>query len=117
MGFYNSDENAIEFLTTGATATVTFSKRKYINRIRKLAESHPDEVKIIADGQKNSGYLYAQIPVDWIKISPRVKRELSEEEKERMRSAFLANIDKTSRENDEFDEIDEDEYISSSEEE
>lgn len=90
--FVNERENAIEFLTGHQKATVTFSQPRFINRIRKLKEKYPLELDIIADGPENGGYLTANIPTDWIKISP--KREMSEEEKERRRELFLANIDK-----------------------
>ena len=112
MGFSNGGENAIEFMTGGDRATVTFSRQKYITMIRKLKERFPDKVDIIADGEKNSGYIYAHIPVEWIKIRP--NREVSETQRERARLMGLQRA--TNQDCDEFEEIDEDEYISSSDE-
>lgn len=60
---------------------VTFSsdERTWIFRIRKLAEKHPDEVRIIKQPEDNDGCIYAQIPYDWFRIAP--KRKLTEEQK------------------------------------
>ena len=43
------NENAIEFMTNGTKATLTFSQGRYKSVIRKLAEKHPDDCQIIAD--------------------------------------------------------------------
>ena len=53
-------ENVIEFLKDAKTATVTFSQGRYISKIKKLAEKHPDEVEIIA---VNKNSIMAHIPV------------------------------------------------------
>lgn len=72
-------ENVIEFLKDAKTATVTFSQGRYISKIKKLAEKHPDEVEIIA---VNKNSIMAHIPVKAIKINIIEGRELTEEEKE-----------------------------------
>lgn len=90
---YEADcENAIEWIRNSDTATVMFSQGRYITKIRKLAEKHPDEVQIVAENKNSDGYvgsIVAHIPVHYIQISNR-KRELSEEERkaigERLRS-------------------------------
>lgn len=54
-------ENLIEWITGSKTATVTFSQKKYINRIKKMAEKHPDIVSIEAENE--DGSITAHIPV------------------------------------------------------
>ena len=83
--FDSFGEFAIEWVRYSKTATVTFpNATKFNSKIRKLAEEHPDEVKIRhinADGS-----LVATIPVSYIKISPkRAGREMTEEEIEAAR--------------------------------
>ena len=62
------NENAIEFMTNGTKATLTFSQGRYKSVIRKLAEKHPDDCQIVADNE--DGSICAHVPVAWIRISP-----------------------------------------------
>ena len=80
--FVNANENAIEFMRDGKYATVTLSKPSMINRVMKLAQQKPEEVRILVRPEYNNGYLYARVPVKWIKINP--PKELSEETKKNM---------------------------------
>ena len=75
-------ENTIEFVKHSAQATVTFSQPRYITRIKKLAEKHPDECEIVAiDRVPGEGEtICAHIPTAWIRIQPGI--ELTEEERE-----------------------------------
>ena len=76
-------ENAIEFLKDQKRATVTFSQGRYISRIKKLAEQHPDKCEIVSIS-KNAGegtVICAHIPTAWVRIAPPVVRELTEEQK------------------------------------
>ena len=75
----NSNENCVEFLTGKQTATVTFSSRKHINRIRKDSFSYFYE--------NEDGSICARIPVKWIKINPgsKMQKTLTEEQKEELR--------------------------------
>ena len=66
-GFFSSDE------------------QKWINRIHKLKEQFPDDVHIILEPYENDGCIYCQIPTSWLKIQPKRKVELSEEEKDVLR--------------------------------
>ena len=43
-----NNENVIEWLIGQYTISCTLSQTKYINKIKKLAENHPDKVKILA---------------------------------------------------------------------
>lgn len=75
-----SHENVIEFLDSEDEAMLTLSKQKYISRVKRLKESHPDEVYI---KENVDGTIFAKVPVKWIKINP--TKAVSEEQKEKMR--------------------------------
>ena len=62
-----------------------------INKLWKLHEKHPDEVKVVHDDKYGIEF---SIPRDWIKVSP--KRQVSEETKAKLRER-LQNL----RNNDE----------------
>ena len=74
---------------TDTTMYVSSDQLRVINRIRKLAEQHPDEVTILRQPEQNDGCIYATMPSAWFKISPPIKREMTEEQRqaaaERMR--------------------------------
>lgn len=73
------NENVIEFLRDSKTATVTFSQGRYVSKIKRLAESYPDECQIIHENE--DGSILAHIPTKWINISKRTGREMTDEEK------------------------------------
>ena len=66
-------------------------ERRWINRVRKLKEDHPEEVRVIAESEKNDGCIYAEMPVRYLHIFAPPKRELTEEQREEM-SARLKRI-------------------------
>lgn len=74
-------ENAIEFLDGQKTAAVTLHDRRLRNRILKLAEERPDEVAVICRPEENNGFLFAHIPVKWLRIQP--PKQMSEEQREK----------------------------------
>lgn len=73
-------ENAIEFLDGQKTAAVTLHDRRLRNRILKLAEQHPDEVAVICRPEENNGFLFAHIPLKWLRIQP--PKQMSDEQRE-----------------------------------
>lgn len=73
-------ENVIEFLENQERATVTFSQRRYISKIRKLAADHPKECEIVAENK--DGSICAHIPVAWVKIIP--PRQLTDEQRQQI---------------------------------
>ena len=75
------NENVIEWVKDGKTATLSLTQGRTISRVMKLAKSRPEECKIIAENK--DGSICARVPVGWIKISP--IREVSEEQKEAAR--------------------------------
>ena len=87
-------ETCVEYIDQESTATFYSGERKLINKILKLAEERPDEVKIICMPEDNDGHLLAHIPKNWLKISPPAKRSFTEEQRaaaaERMRNVAKA---------------------------
>lgn len=75
------NENVIEWVKDGKTATLSLTQGRTISRVMKLAKSRPEECKIVAENK--DGSICARVPVGWIKISP--IREVSEEQKEAAR--------------------------------
>lgn len=60
MAKYNFETNILrdsdhEYMEYGT------SERKFVNQLRKLAESHPDEVTIVKD---DGNYIYAHVPLN-----------------------------------------------------
>lgn len=71
-------ENVIEWTKDQDRATLTLSQRRTITRIRRLAEKHLEECRIVAENP--DGSICAHVPVSWIKISP--LKKVSEERRE-----------------------------------
>lgn len=83
-----NQENMIEFIVGQKTATVTFSNRKYINRIKKLYEDRKDDFKYFVEN--DDGTVCAKIPLKWIRINPGSKtgRTMTDEQREAARIRF-----------------------------
>ena len=73
---------------TGEVLYVSSDHTKMINRVKKLAEEHPDEVTVLAWPENNDGCIYAKMPVTWLKIGPPRTVTMSDESK-RMNSERL----------------------------
>jgi hypothetical protein len=84
-------ETAYNQTNESKTAELSTNERTWTNKILKLAEKHPDQVRIIEHPDDNYGVLLAEFPKSWFKISPPRKRVMSEEQKaaaaERLRNA------------------------------
>ena len=78
-------ENVIEFISNTRTATVTFTNKKHITRIKKLYEERKDDFKYFKENK--DGSICAKLPLKWIKINPGSKtgRIMTEEQKEAAR--------------------------------
>jgi len=91
LGF---NENVIEFLKDGKTATLSLSQGRYKTRIRELAQSHPEECEIVAENK--DGSMCAHVPVAWIRINPSMN--LTDEQRntlsERMKNTRRNMLDK-----------------------
>lgn len=75
-------ETAISYLNIDDYAIFHSSEQKWINKILKLHEEHPDKVKIEHLPEDNNGMLLAHIPKSWFKISPPRQREMTDEQRE-----------------------------------
>lgn len=79
-------ENNIEWLNGQQTVTVTLSQAKFINKVKRLAETH-EGVEIVAEN--SDGSICAHLPLRFIKIS--APRQMTEEQRERARERFMAH--------------------------
>lgn len=87
--FDNNNENAIEYLAREHFATVTFTDRKMINRIKKIYAERQDDFKYLVEN--NDGSICAKIPKKWVKINPgskpdpnKPKKQMTEEQKSKL---------------------------------
>ena len=80
-----NNENMVEWLSGSHSATVTFTNRKHINRIKKLYEEHKDDFKYFVENE--DGSVCAKIPVKWIKLNAGSKnrRVMTDEQREAAR--------------------------------
>lgn len=72
-------ETVMGYVVGEKQASFCSAEKKWINKIIKLKETHPDEVHIDYYPENNSGVLLAHIPAKWLKIGP--PRQMSEEQK------------------------------------
>lgn len=72
----------------GDQAFFSSDERKWINKIHKLKEQHPDEITIIREPEDNDGCIYCKLPPYTLKIQ--FKREYSEEQKKIMSDRMKA---------------------------
>lgn len=84
MDFYSNNENCIEFLNNQHSITVSFCMQKWINKVKKLKEEHPDDVKILAENA--DGSICAKLPIKYLKIS--APRKVSEEQRQAASERF-----------------------------
>lgn len=77
-------ETCINYCTTDC-AYVSSDERRWINRIRKLKEQHPEEVRIIREPDGNDGCIYASVPVKWVRVNPTKKMNLTDEQRDKIR--------------------------------
>lgn len=71
---------------TDKTAWISSDERKWISRIRKLQEEHPDDVVILAEPENNDGCIYAKLPASWFKLNP--PRQYSDEALQKLRDSM-----------------------------
>jgi len=72
-------ENVIEWVTGDNTITLTISQRKFVAKIKRLAEKHPDKVQILVENK--NGSLLAKLPIGALKLNI-IEKEMTEEQKE-----------------------------------
>ena len=57
---------------------------KWINKVKKLKEEHPDDIKILAENK--DGSICAKLPIKYLKIS--APRKVSEEQRQAASERF-----------------------------
>lgn len=75
------NETCYEQTADRKTGVVSTNERKWINKLIKLAEAHPNDVHIMKRPEENCGALLIAVPKTWFKISPPRQRTLSEEQR------------------------------------
>ena len=80
-------ETCINYCEPG-WAWMSTDERKWITKIRKLAEQHPDECIIMKQPEDNGGFIYVKYPQSWVKVAPPVKRNLTDEQREALSERF-----------------------------
>lgn len=75
----NVTENCIEWITGDERVTLTLSQKRFITKVRKLADKNPDEIKI--EHTNKDGSIVCSMPLRAIKISLAEKRELTDEQR------------------------------------
>ena len=83
------NENVIEWLDDEDTISVTFHQKRFVNKIKRLANID-ENVTILAENPDNS--IFAHLPISYLKLSPKRKDNISVE-----RKAELAERMKTIR--------------------
>jgi len=71
-------ENNIEWITNQEIVTATISQGRYITKIKKLAEQHPNDVRIMEENK--DGSILCQFPLRYLKIN-NPSRVMTEEQK------------------------------------
>lgn len=66
----------------GEKGYMSSDERKWIGRIRRLKEQHPDEVRIITEPEDNDGYIYAELPKEWLQVRPPKKMNYTDEQRQ-----------------------------------
>ena len=77
-------ETNVNFVDVDNMVSATVFLKKHMNQLHKLAESHPDEVKIIKEAKENDGMMLAHLPKKYVKVSfgePMPKKVMTEEQK------------------------------------
>ena len=64
--------------------TVSFCSQKWITKIKKLSQSNPDDVEIIAENK--DGSICAKLPIKYLKIS--APRKVSDEQRQKASERF-----------------------------
>ena len=84
MKFVNNNDNCVELLNNQKTMTVSFCSQKWITKIKKLSQSNPDDVEIIAENK--DGSICARLPIKYLKIS--APRKVSDEQRQKASERF-----------------------------
>lgn len=87
-------ETGFEYLIENDYATVWSSERKWINKIIKLQQEHPNNVDIKYYPENNHGTILAHVPKNWLKVSPPRKVNMTDERKAELAERLKASRQK-----------------------
>lgn len=65
-------------------AFVSSNERRWITKVQKLAQEHPDEMVILRKPEDNNGVIYARFPAKWARISPPKKIHMTDERRDKL---------------------------------
>lgn len=74
-------ETSWNYISDDGIAYFSSSERKWITKIRKLAEANPNEVKIVREPEDNGGTIYAQVPATWLYVRKPKQVNMTEEQR------------------------------------
>lgn len=75
-------ENVIEWITGDNHVACTFTQRKYINKVKKMADKQPESVPILVENK--DGSIFCHLPLKAVKLylKTSVNRGFEEEQEE-----------------------------------
>ena len=91
------NETCVNHVAPDKTIGFCSSERKWVNKILRLAEQRPDEVHITHMPEDNHGMLCADLPANWLKISPPRQVSYTEEQRAAMAERLAAAREKGNR--------------------
>jgi hypothetical protein len=83
-------ETCFSYTSEDECAIFSSSEKKWINKILKLQQAHPDKVKVIYHPDNNHGVIYAHIPKKWLKITPTRQMNYTDEQRAAMAERLAA---------------------------
>ena len=75
---YDIDENVIQWLNGEKYITCTFTQKKYINKVKKIAQRTPEFVFDLIEN--SDGSIYCKLPLKALKLSIIIRKEAENEE-------------------------------------
>lgn len=74
--------------TTREHGYFSSDERKFINKVRRLKEKFPEQVRIIKEPEDNDGCIYCELPVEWFTIRVPKQMNYTEEQREEIAKRF-----------------------------
>ena len=87
-------ETCFNYTSEDECAYFSSSETKWINKILKLQQERPSEIKIIHYPENNQGVIYAHIPKKYLKISPPRQLNYTDEQRAAMAERLSAAREK-----------------------
>lgn len=86
-------ETAIDHIKGDTHCSVSTGEQAVRNRLAKLAERYPDDVKLVSNNA--DGSVYYHIPFKWVKLSPPRKVEMTDEKRVALANRMRAMREKS----------------------